>query len=298
MYGVTTKRDVYSKTVSKWSSHDKEKLKKAKSDLSESDYDDAKNDYSTSFSEKIEPDALSKLTAQLDEVKGLIKTSDKTDSILEYVKAIDSDTKNAFELLGKLDKINPSITIDDFNTLLEGKLNHEVLNTPEIIKHINMIHVKNKLIQDQILCELNTLTSNYDYIQNKIVSVHNTINTFYNQQRQMTLELKEMSSKMNSLLNQSTMQHYNEPQVIEESWCKPVIENNITDPIIPTEQVDDIGTNKSIEDEIKEVIDDVVPEEPLEEKIIDFVDNEESQQSVIFKTTPKPNRSVTKNKKK
>ena len=116
MYGKS-KNDLYK--TSKWPNHEKSSRRNDIDLNSESDYEDKTEqsyDKPTSYN-----DYFTKLTSTINDIKTDIKNpnqdkmNEKMDTLLEYVKSIDSDTKNAFEILGRIDKSTAQYLITDTN---------------------------------------------------------------------------------------------------------------------------------------------------------------------------------------
>ena len=154
MYGVG-KRDIYNSVTSK-AYNDINKEKPPKKVYAYSDFDDTKSD--TSFYEKSEPYKIeTKTPLSLHDVIPDIKGEfEKNDTILEYVKGIDSESKAIFELLTKLDQkyqpidydkieqLYPKIQKEEINSLSSPiSLPPPVIVEPKEIKHEEL---KNDLI--------------------------------------------------------------------------------------------------------------------------------------------------------
>jgi hypothetical protein len=285
MYSLGTK-NTYKRTVSSWSnSQDKRKVRH-----DDSDFDESKSE---SFFDKVEtPDVIKttldemKLTQATfyNELKTLmlndLKTS--TDNTLEYVKSIDSDTKNSIEILEKIDK----------------RAHDE--NTNDVIKCMHLLHNKTKLNQDQIQCELNTLTSHYDYMMAKIDSIYNHNNMLNNKLNRLTFDYQHVLNELieiNKKLDYLTSHH---DYVTKKTNLQQIAEDNNDVTIVvtneevkqPEQPVQIVVTQQENKEEIK---DDIKEEEKEDVKEEDEVikDGEQS----IFKTTPKQNKSKNRLKK-
>ena len=321
MYGVTSKKDLYGKTISRWT-HEKEKIRKTKSDMStDSDFEDSKADYSQSFFDKSETqESLSKINTALDDIKSTLK-SPLLDNNLEYIKSIDSDTKNIMDYLNKLDQPKDYLTLDQINNLLLPLFNNksnEDVSTVDIIKHMNQLNNKHKQSQDQILCEVNTLTSNYDYLLSKIDSLvthqhHLTqiITKLSFDYKHVMNQLVEQNLILNHILSCVEHQHIKNNFVEELNVVLPTpIDNqiDITEMVIDQKEIVidqpveiheepvTIENNHTIDNELIEIIN----EQPIVEEQSDDKDEKVDivEPKSVFKTTPKPNRSIAKNKKK
>src|SRR5438445_832344 len=101
MYGMAKKKKP------RWvnlNEHDKEKKRDSET---ASEYDD-----DSSRSETVPPpEQASKVLTAINDVKTLLSSTDKMDNLLEYIKSIDSDTKNTLELVNKMDKTNTSSSV-------------------------------------------------------------------------------------------------------------------------------------------------------------------------------------------
>lgn len=305
MYGVATKKDLYGKTISRWttSTHEKEKIRKTKSDMStDSDFEDSKADYSHSFFDKSETqESLSKINVTLDDIKTSLKTSNQfntNDQLLEYIKSIDSDTKTSIDLLQKLDK--PSITIDDMTQIIKNELQHDH-ESSLIVKHINALNHKYKTGQDQLLCDINTLTSNQDYLLSKIdhlVTVHyqltQNVNKLTFDYKHVIHQLFDMNKTLNQVLSFVEYQHDKNDYHINKQDIINDKQNEIVNDVIEVKDENNIEIKEEINIvDIKEDIKNEVIEQPQEIKEEDKNDVEPKN---IFKTSPKTGRSTKKNK--
>jgi len=295
MYAVT--KNSYRKTVSNWT--DNREKRKVRHD--DSDFDDSKSE---SFFEpheisKNKDDELKILKNHFTELQNNqntnladIKTTQNvflnelmvlklsTDNTLEYIKSIDSDTKNTLE------KIDKYFTQE---------------NTPDIVKHINTLYNKDKLTQDHIQCELNTLASHYDYVMSKLEFIFNLntalvskINKVSFDHQHILNELMNMNKKLDYMTSQY---HYlSKKTIIKENTIDVLINDAIKNDDIINDIIND-DTKKDINDHVLPLDDnkemnDILPLINQEEK------EEQKEEQTIFKTSPKPNRSSTKIKKK
>lgn len=298
MYAVT--KNSYRKTVSNWT--DNREKRKVRHD--DSDFDDSKSE---SF---FEPHEMSK--NKDDELKILknhfielqnnqntsladIKTTQNvflnelmvlklaTDNTLEYIKSIDSDTKNTIE---KIDKYFTQET------------------TPDIVKHINTLYNKDKLTQDHIQCELNTLASHYDYVMSKLEFIFNLntalvskINKVSFDHQHILNELINMNKKLDYMTSQYN--YLSKKTIIKEDDIINNIKNDDINDIKNNDIINDIKNDDINETKKDDINNHVLPiDDNKEMSNLPLINQEEKEQQTIFKTSPKPNRSSTKIKKK
>jgi hypothetical protein len=308
MYAVT--KNSYRKTVSNWT--DNREKRKVRHD--DSDFDDSKSE---SFFEpheisKNKDDELKSLknhftelqnnqNANLTDIKNtqnvflneLMVLKLSTDNTLEYIKSIDSDTKNTIE------KIDKYFTQE---------------NTPDIVKHINTLYNKNKLTQDHIQCELNTLASHYDYVMSKLEFIFNLntalvskINKVSFDHQHILNELMNMNKKLDYMTSQYN--YLSKKTIIKnDDIINDIINDDIINDIKNDDIVNDIINDIKIDIKNDDIINDnkkddinnhVLPiDDNKETSNLPLINQEEKEQQTIFKTSPKPNRSSTKIKKK
>lgn len=304
MYGYTNKNDIYGKAKARWTTtHEKSKKK---SDLStDSDFEDSKAEYSHSFCEKSETqESLSKINTTLDEIKINLKSTHQitqNDNSLEYIKSIDSDTKNIIELLSKP---REELKLEQITTLFEQYkkiTNEQDISTYDIIKHLNLLNNKTKVSQDQLLCEMNTLSSNYDYLLSKIDLLTNT----NNQLNQNLIKLKyDYNHVVNQLSNiNTTLNKLLSFSEYQTSHFKVIEEHKVDHKEDVMEEKKDTLEELSIESDQHVIVAEVIEKNDIDNDVavIDHVTEDDKlvdeEPKTIFKTTPKINRSTTKARK-
>lgn len=239
MYGIGRKNDIYKK--SKWSSDTDSKSLKSKSDLdinSESEYEESKSEvYEKPVSNN---DYFSKIFALLNEIKTSVdknekcekqicqigetpNTSDKLsleklDNILEYIKTIDSDSKNTFELLKHInksqEKSEPSddegFTTDQLKEIIKSELmNNKTASELDdhiislITNHYNKIRLKMDNIPsklDIIHGDVDILYNKIDYINQNQTQLLNIINKLTSDNLFLRIQLEQNSQKLDKLM--------------------------------------------------------------------------------------------------
>lgn len=240
MYGIGRKNDIYKK--SKWSSDTESKSLKSKSDLdinSESEYEESKSEI---YEKPSNNDYFSKIFAVLNEIKTLTdknscekqicenpNTSDKLsleklDNILEYIKTIDSDSKNTYELLKHInlkqsdiiEKESKTSDEEGFTTeQLKEIIKNELMNNKTaselddhiialLTNHYNKIRLKMDNIPsklDVIHGDMDILYNKIDYINQNQTQLLNIINKLTSDNLFLRLHLEQTSQKLDQLIN-------------------------------------------------------------------------------------------------
>jgi hypothetical protein len=229
MYGIGRKNDIYKK--SKWSSDTDTKSIKSRSDLdinSESDYEDNKPEpvYEKTYSN----DYFAKLFSGINEIKDLVDRSpyDKIDNILEYIKSVDSDTKNAFELLKAIESKCLQLTLSqdvdlkcdmkcDNNTKSDtnicDKNNHVIDDT--VISLLNNHYNKIRLNMDNLPSKLDLLQGDLEILYNKIdymnkqqaISI-NTINKIISDNMIIKINMDHINQKLDHIISNTDYMYH------------------------------------------------------------------------------------------
>lgn len=289
MYG-RGKKDIYNSINSKWSTDINKEIKKK--EYSYSDFDDTKSD--SSFYEKSEPYKIE--TKSVMTVQDLKGESEKNDTILEYVKGIDSESKAIFEVLSKLDKKYEPIDYDKIQQLIPQPVAQKlpdvqhvlpvlpvevpVLPPPVIVEEKEtyheqldtLIHTNNKLIQTvsklslelkHVKLELLEAIQKLDYVSSHVEHLYDK--SFYNKQVEPKVP-KEEVVKPEPIVE--TIEKIEEPILIHiedapliEHTVENVVEQVVENVVEHAEEVND-PIVETVEEEPK--IEEILPEEPVQ----------------------------------
>ncbi len=232
MYGKS-KNDVYKN--SKWSS---EKSLKSSDQRSRNDIDlNSESDYEDKTEQSYEKpvsynDYFTKLSSTINDIKTDIKPNqnklnEKIDTILEYIKSIDSDTKNEFELLCRIEKNTlpmndhtchceeiknylvsmPAISVSPVTHVgssEKDKINgFDEDNLTAVIKEsyrLNNLNNKSRLRMDILPLKIETLSADVEQL-------HYDVNTLLNVQHNTNLLLNKLIIDNTGLRNTNLLLH-------------------------------------------------------------------------------------------
>ena len=326
MYGKS-KNDVYK--ASKWS--EKSKIssdQRSRNDIdlnSESDYEDkTEQSYDKSYDKPVSyNDYFTKLTSTINDIKTDIKNpnqnklNEKIDTILEYVKSIDSDTKNDFEILGRIEKNtikschceeifniisvqstakSESLTPAKSESLTPAKsesltsvISHVCVPQPNnfdddnlsnLIKEsyrLNTLNNKSRLRMDILPLKLETLSSDVEQL-------HRDVNVLLNAHQSTNLLLNKLIIDNDGLRNTNLLLHKK-----LDLLCCDISLNHLHNPIktqleIDSIEIDKVQENIEVFEESKEIKKDIeeskeIKKEEIEKNIEEFKnDIEESKE--------------------
>ena len=293
MYGKP-KNDVYKN--SKWSTSEKSSRRNDIDLNSESDYEDkSEQSYEKPISYN---DYFTKLNSTINDIKTEVKNphkvNEKIDIILEYVKSIDSDTKNAIELLGRGQQVclNTHANVLDPLPLqachceelkhLIGKLPEEISKLKGNLDNIDEDDLSSivresyrlSLLNNKSRLKMDVLPLKLETVVTDIESLHHHVNVLTNLQHTTNLLLNKLIMDHEGLKTANTLLHKKLDLLTNvNSTCVspvPLTVNTVTQDVhstVPSE-VDKIVEEDSDNDDDsdgKEI--DIVKEQDIEIKV-------------------------------
>ena len=300
MYGKP-KNDVYKN--SKWSTSEKSSRRNDIDLNSESDYEDkSEQSYEKPISYN---DYFTKLNSTINDIKTEVKNphkvNEKIDVILEYVKSIDSDTKNAIELLGRGQQVCLNTHANVLDSLpLQAchceELKHLIGKLPEEITKLNVLQgnldkvdeddlsgiiresYRLSLLNNKSRLKMDVLPLKLETVVTDIESLHHHVNVLTNLQHTTNLLLNKLIMDHEGLKTANTLLHkkldsltnVNSTNVNSTYVCPvPLAVNTVTQDVhstVPSE-VDNIveeDSNDDSDSDGKEI--DIVKEQDIEIK--------------------------------
>ena len=261
------------KKPARWVNLNEEKTTSRDADTA-SDYEE---DSTRSHTESHAPDPnnYNKLFTVINEIKTTL-ASDKIDNVLEYVKSIDSDTKNTLELINKENKSLPeeSFTSDQLKEMIKQSIDHD-----SILSVINKMRVK-----------MESFVNKFDLYQTDLEVMQIKLDTIMSQQ---LILLKHMNKlQLTQLTMQMTCQELHHGDTIERMKEKPV---ELVDPgvnhVDPVEQIQDVivEPTETINEKLDQVdqIDTIDTIDTIEKvEHIECVEDDKEDELKYYKTSP------------